>query len=291
MSPFSVQTIEALTEVITGGSGYGRTPPIGVYRSGPKLVEFFRHLGHTLSVASRVPSVRQLLDEINARPDAEAALTRVIEQAADPRDFLDDPARLTVVMEYLNRRLGLDGFELRPSGGRSRLIKTDAPSAAVADLRARIEAFDLDSVRRDFERALAGGDPEDAITAACSMVESVCKCLLDLMGQEYPADKSIAGLAKAAGRALNLSPDRPDLTADVKQILNGLGTVVGGIGALRTHAGDAHGRGRGTARVDARIARLAVHAASTVSLFLVETWHRTPRGNSSGREPTPKENV
>jgi len=47
---------------------------------------------------------------------------------------------------------------------------------------------------------------------------------------------------------------------------------------LRTHAGDAHGKGKNAVSADARIARLAIHAASTVSLFYIETWQRmTPK--------------
>ncbi len=61
---------------------------------------------------------------------------------------------------------------------------------------------------------------------------------------------------------------------DIKQILTGLISVTSGIGALRTHGGDAHGRGRKKTPVDARIARLAIHAASTASLFYIETWNR-----------------
>ncbi|WP_446686926.1 abortive infection family protein [Paracoccus niistensis] len=49
---------------------------------------------------------------------------------------------------------------------------------------------------------------------------------------------------------------------------------MGGVGSLRTHGGDAHGRERGYARIDARIARLSIHAASTAALFLIETWQR-----------------
>jgi hypothetical protein len=48
--------------------------------------------------------------------------------------------------------------------------------------------------------------------------------------------------------------------------------VAKGIGSLRTHAGDAHGRERGYGRIDARIARLAIHTSSTLALFLIETW-------------------
>jgi hypothetical protein len=265
---FSVQTIAAITEAVTGGSGAGyfsasSSPSVGLYRIARQLVEFFRHLGLELNVSSRVPSVRQLLDEVNARPDGQQVITQVIEQVTDPREYLDAPAKLAAVVDYLNARLRLDGFELRPQGQRHRLICTTIDATAAGALRAKIEAFDLDSVQQDFDRALAEGDPEDAITAACSMVESVCKCLLDLLGKPHPAKQDIQGLAKEVSRHLNLSPDRPDIGPDIRQVLNGLVTVVGGLGALPTHGGDAHGRGKGLGRVDARTARLAVHAAST----------------------------
>ena len=60
----------------------------------------------------------------------------------------------------------------------------------------------------------------------------------------------------------------------MRQILSGPATVVRGVGALRTHGGDAHGREKGYARIDAQIARLSIHAASTAALFLIETWQR-----------------
>ena len=54
---------------------------------------------------------------------------------------------------------------------------------------------------------------------------------------------------------------------DVRQILSGLATVIGGVGALRTHGGDAHRR-------EKDYTRLSIHAASTATLFLIETWQR-----------------
>lgn len=235
---------------------------------------FFNHLGHNLHIASRVPSVRELLDDLNGRADGEQAIIRIIDQVVDPRDFLDEPAKVDAVVDYLNKRLVHDGFELRKAGLRHHVIRTALELTAASALRAKIEAFDLDSVQRDFDRALTEGDPEDAITAACSTIESVCKCLLDLMGQPLPAKQDIQGLVREVGRHLNLSPDRTDIGPDIKQILGGLASVAGGIGVLRTHAGDAHGRGKGTAKVDARIARLAVHSAGTLSVFFIETWQR-----------------
>lgn len=41
-----------------------------------------------------------------------------------------------------------------------------------------------------------------------------------------------------------------------------------------TITGGAHGRERGSKRIDARIARLAITSASSLALFLIETWEQ-----------------
>jgi hypothetical protein len=92
------------------------------------------------------------------------------------------------------------------------------------------------------------------------------------MGLAYPNNQDISGLIWEVQRHLNLSPAQPNLQQDLRQILGGLTSVAGGIGALRTHTGDAHGRGIGVTQASPRLARLAIHAASTLALFLIETW-------------------
>lgn len=282
MGRFSIQTIIALTEVITGGSAASRVEPVGVYRSGPQLEHFFGGANLELHIGSgsRFPTVRELLTNTNNCEDGEECIKRVIEQVVDPREYLDQPKRLGAVVNYLNRRLRLDGFEIRFVGDRHRLCSLETNAQVVSALRERAVALDFDSVRADFDRALdhADQDPEDAITAACSIVESVCKCLLDEMGQPYPARQDISGLVREVLRHLGLSPEREDIIPDMKQIVGGLSNTTSGIGALRTHAGDAHGHGRALVAVDGRIARLAIHSASTVCLFFIETWQkRIPR--------------
>ncbi len=280
MRPFSIQTLTALVDVVTGGPGGSREPPIGLYRSGPELERFFGNLGLVLNVGSRVPSVRNMLDAVNQEPSDRGKISKVIEAVADPRDYLATPERLEAVVEYMNERLRLDGCQLRRIGDRHRLVPVAANAVAAAALHEAADKLDFDSVQRDFDRALAEAEsnPEGAITAACSTVESVCKCLLDKMRQPYPAKRDIKGLVTEVGKHLNLSPGREDLPAeyeqDIRQILGGLSSVTGGIGALRTHAGDAHGKGMLPVTVDSRIAWLAIHSASTVSLFFVKTWER-----------------
>lgn|SRR5262249_19655698 len=158
---------------------------------------------------------------------------------------------------------------------------TNLPVTAALTEKARL--LDYASVSKDFERALhqADTDPEDAITAACSTVESVCKCILDEMRVPYPSKQDIQGLTREVRKHLKLSPGRDDLEPDVVQIVGGLTSVSNGIGALRTHSGDAHGRGLRKSRVDGRLARLAIHAASTLCLFLIETW-KGSSGKSNG---------
>lgn len=70
---------------------------------------------------------------------------------------------------------------------------------------------------------------------------------------------------------LGLSPkDMAD--DDLKQILMGLYSISTGIAALRTHEGSAHGRGsKKRYRIEARHARLSVHAAHTITMFVLET--------------------
>jgi hypothetical protein len=150
----------------------------------------------------------------------------------------------------------------------------------LGSLSGAAEILNLDTVSRDLDRALASArhDPEDAVTAACSTLESVCRSILIEVGENLPDKKDIKALFGAVRKPLGLGVDRPDLDPliadDVRKILNGLATVVEGIGALRTHGGDAHGRERGYKRLDRRIASLATHAASTIALFLIETWQR-----------------
>lgn len=275
------QSIEALATVISGGGGNDQTPPIGMYRSASRLESFMRGCNVAMRIGngSRVPTLIDALERANLGGD-QTVLRNIIERSADPRDYASDPERLQAVIEYLNDRLFYDGLELQRVGPHVRL-GTPGRSSSVVDALVSVAAvIDFDTVNRDLDRALASAenDPEDAVTSACSVVESVCRSVLIELGLPLPAKKDIQGLYQAIREPLGLTPDKAgiadDIANDVRTILGGLNSVVNGVGALRTHGGDAHGRERGYRRIDPRIARLAIHSASTVSLFLVETWRK-----------------
>jgi HEPN domain-containing protein len=278
MPAFSPAVIGGLVEAITGGSGNSTTPPpIGIYRRGFELEKLFADVGLDLRIgqSSRVPAVRDLLRSVNDGDEGFAQMQAILERTVDLADYRDAAPRHAVVT-FLNERLRGDGFELQSLNGRYRLYPLGAHAPVVAAITESARLLDLESVRLDFERALqeADSDPEDAITSACSAVESVCKCLLDHMGKDYPSKLDISHLVQEVQKHLDLSPAQPDLGPDVKQILTGLISIAGGVGALRTHAGDAHGRGLAFVRSESVLARLAIHAGSTISLFFLEIWQR-----------------
>ena len=282
MSP---QTLEALVQVISGGASSAmgeRQRSIGIYRSGTQLESFMRMCGASLTIAgtSRLPALTQAIIGLQERGE-ESVLKTIIERAADPRDFAAEPEKLEQVLEYLNDVLVLDGFELRHVGKAVRLMQARTGAPVVSALATTLQMIDFDTVDRDLERALMAVDvdPESAVTSACSVIESVCRSIIvELDPTAMPAKMDIQSLYRAVSKPLGLSPGQdglsPAIADDVRMTLGGLNTVIQGIGALRSHAGDAHGRERGFRRIDARIARLAVHSASAAALFLIESWKR-----------------
>jgi len=282
-TPLSPFVLKALVDVITGGSANDPTPPVGIYRSGPQIEQFFLDCGLNMSIgsASRVPATTDFLREVwSAWWDDGAAVERVILRVADPRDYLDRPEKGQAAVDRLNAALQVDGYAVMIVGGKPQLVTRQAGGAIVASVIEKTALLNFDTVQRDITRALnsVAGDPEDAVTAACSLIESVCRSILIELKLGLPPKKDIDGLVRAVQGPLGLSPGRTDLpteiAADVRQVLGGLTSVAKGIGALRTHGGDAHGRERGFRRIDARIAGMAINAAGSLTLFFIETWEQ-----------------
>jgi hypothetical protein len=114
-------------------------------------------------------------------------------------------------------------------------------------------------------------DPDGAITAARSLLESVCKTILEDRGVVYDDRRDdLPQLYRRVSKALNLAPS--DHTEEqFKAILGGCTTVVNGLGSIRNRTSDAHGQGRKAYKPAERHAALAVNLAGAMSLFLMET--------------------
>jgi hypothetical protein len=136
-----------------------------------------------------------------------------------------------------------------------------------------LERFDPEKVHAVWQKALDRRlvDPEGAITAARTLLESVCKHILDEGGIAYAEDADLPKLWALCAEALNLAPHQHQEKL-FKAILGNCQSVVNSLGALRNRIGDAHGTGRRAVKPKPRHAELAVNLAGTMAAFLVSTW-------------------
>jgi hypothetical protein len=145
------------------------------------------------------------------------------------------------------------------------------PSRTLAEL---LRATPFATIELEYERALktVESDPGAAVTAACAILESVCKLYIEKNQIEMPTKQVLGQLWPLVADHLGLSP-KNFVEIDFKKILQGLYTIGDSIAALRTHVGSAHGHApKKTYELKPRHARLAVHAAHTMALFVLETW-------------------
>lgn len=134
---------------------------------------------------------------------------------------------------------------------------------------------DLDSIDQEFQRAVqnATASPREAVSAASNILESVCKIIISDESLPAPSKQDLQSVWNVVRKHLGLDPSRVQ-DQDLQQILTGLLSVVHGIGSLRTHASSAHGAGKTGYRLEPRHARLAVHSAHSLCLFLLESWRK-----------------
>lgn len=136
-----------------------------------------------------------------------------------------------------------------------------------------LKSYDESGVNEAWSKALdrRNSDPEGAITASRTLVETVCKHILDDLNVAYDRNMDMSELYKLTSKELNLAPDQHGEQI-FKQILKGCSSVVNGLGTLRNRFGDAHGTGKKPPKPSDRHALLAVNLAGSMSVFLIQTW-------------------
>lgn len=136
-----------------------------------------------------------------------------------------------------------------------------------------LQKFDAEGVHAVWEKALSRRhtDPEGAITSARTLLETVCKRVLDEASVPYSDKDDLPALYRAVSIHLKIAPSQH--TEDTfKRILGGATSVVEGLGSLRNKIGDAHGQGKRPIKPTSRHAQLAVNLAGAMATFVIETW-------------------
>lgn len=164
----------------------------------------------------------------------------------------------------------LESCELQYLKGGKVVSSLGTPSRALEEF---IRDRDTSAIDLEFTRALSSieSSPRDAVSAASNILESICKIYIHDEGLEMPTKQDLKPVWHTVRKHLGFDPSVVE-DQDLKAILTGLGAIVDGIGALRTHASSAHGAGKKSYKLEPRHARLAVHSAHTVALFILESW-------------------
>ena len=210
---------------------------------------------------------------------SQAKLFRFLEDILHP--IRRDHEEQEHIVAELNPILRRDGYCLTASGRISgypvyRVRETTATGAQPADelISQALVSFDESGVHQAWEKALSRrvSDPEGAITAAKTLLETVCKHMIDEAGETYGENDDLPKLYTTAAECLHLAPSQH--TEKVfKNILGNCQSIVGNLAGLRNKLGDSHGQGKRHVKPQERHAELAVNLAGSMAMFLVSTWN------------------
>ncbi|HBO0245213.1 abortive infection family protein [Pseudomonas aeruginosa] len=133
----------------------------------------------------------------------------------------------------------------------------------LVDLLTRIQSY---NIRDRWEKALSRRvtDPSGAITAARSLLETTLKWIIEERGGK-PIENNRALFNRAIdalGIAVKGQP--------VERTIEGLSSIIWGIGEMRNRLGDAHGAVSDSALPTVSEAGLCVNLAGATALFLLE---------------------
>lgn len=214
---------------------------------------------------------KNLRSELLAQPTIRDELPRFVRTCRDVHQFWQFIK--SKFSTYQERRLYLWG-EFNPIID---MLEFESKSGVPSDegVTETLNKVDSDTIHERWMRALERrfDDAAGAITAARSLVESVCKHILDDNGVTYNSNTTLPKLYRLTAETLNLAPSQR--SEDIlKQILGGAAAVVEGLGALRNELGDAHALSKESGRPEVSHAELAVNLAGAMSAFLIATWER-----------------
>ena len=245
---------------------------IGEWHSHTEIDIMFTRLGAPGDppVGNKIIKVQTWLRRANGKPrfDAVPLLGGVLEELMDREVTAYNQEFVERKRTEVVRALARHGLSYQ-RGGVILGATLSTPSRSVEDL---IRKKNLSELQKEFDRALANveSDPPSAITAACAILESTFKVIITDKALTMPGDQSILPLWRVVQADLRLQPAAAS-DPHVRQVLQGLASAVQGIAGMRSNTGSAHGRGPGAPIPEPRHARLAVHAAHTVVVFVLES--------------------
>lgn len=250
-----------------------------------EFIEAFDFPGSKSAPKKSELSAQEMLSRSGFMTCSRRLVFQLIETVTSPEAQSEaDQSRHAIGIDEILRK---DGYTLaagkKMAGSPTYAVRLlPAGSPADAAISATLSAFDPTQVHARWEAALdrRAEDPEGAITLARTLLEDVCKWILDQAGENWDERDDLPILYRKLAKRLKLAPD--EYTEEVfKKILGSCQNVVESLGTLRNRLGDAHSTGPKRTRPQPRHAELAVNLAGAMATFLVSTWEMHRKDESS----------
>jgi len=258
-----------MAETITGDND------LSFYRSGPDLIEFFNEFGFN-DTYENFPTRWVYADSKIKEVARNHQLIEFINYALSEESYVDINTKEYEVqdniIQYWNKYLKFDGYEILRDDGR--FLLKDLKSAQVVIKEKQFTILSTDFMMQQInkcENKLMQGDFDGAITNARSLVEEVLLEVEErIKGERCKNTGDISTLYNRVKKLINFDPGQEGLNDSLKQILQGLNSIVLGIGKIRSKASDSHSQ---QYKPLDHHARLAVNSAQTFTSFIIDSFH------------------
>jgi Abortive infection C-terminus len=159
-------------------------------------------------------------------------------------------------------------------------LATSAASAKDDWFTETLSQVDSDHVQRFWKKALErkDSDHDGAITAARSLLESVCKHILDASCATYDSKDNLPKLFHATLECMSLAPNQ-QTDQLLRKLFGNCQSIINAIASVRNELGDAHGKSDACPSTDKLHAELMVNLAGSLTTFLIRQWENQ-RGNA-----------
>lgn len=195
----------------------------------------------------------------------------------------NNPDEISLIQQIFNENLSIDNFEIVEKDKSSKRPVFEGKLKSLGKIS-------IDKSRKEIQNILSDEyvhkqidlmqdsiekSPDVAIGISKELIESICKTILEERQVTIDKNWDLPQLLKQTTKQLQLTPDEISeqikASQTIKSILGSLSTVVHGLSELRNQYGSGHGKKANFRGLTQRHAKLAVGAASTLAIFLLET--------------------
>lgn len=114
-------------------------------------------------------------------------------------------------------------------------------------------------------------DPEGAVTASKTLLEDVCKCILDENGIAYSSSSSLPELCDKALKSIELHPSQQSENS-IKKLTGLCNSGCSIISEFRNKYGDSHGKGIKNDKPELKHVEFIINLSGTIAKLMIEKW-------------------